>query len=931
MAGSGGSGGSGGMAGSGGSGGSGGVAIHEPVGTSLLVRVLDSQNQPVPSAVVTAQGGTPRPTDGAGYILFENLTPGRFSARVERFGYAPASVVVELPEGAHGGADLHLLPLPPRIPFDATAGAALDQGPVHVTIPSDALVDQNGEPVTGTAEATIVPLDPSQGLAHAPGPLEGIAAGDGAVVGLESVFMAEVTLWQGNRKVQLAPGKKATLELVLPDSIAAEVQVGTTIPAWYFDLDAGIWREEGAGTVQGSLAEPGKTAWVAEVGHFSWWNSDLPWTQRHCFIVPVISADGLDVAGISVSAVGVSYTGVSSHVLTDTNGRACVDVLLNGEAKILVGSKSAPHATQTVIGSGPAADCADHGAACEVLSPLTIPLNSVCTPGMWQDCGYGGPPGTLGVGICTGNKKYCNESGTGWTDCMGEVLPQAEDCNSPLDDNCDGLLNEAGNGCACSAGETSSCYTGPAGTVGVGICAMGLRTCESGFFGPCLGQVTPQPEDCATVDVDDNCDGTSSCQGLPLWSKHWGYGEVSAGSIAVDGADNAVIAGYFAGFLDFGGEPLRGGGVGTIFVAKLDAGGNHLWSRGFGLGHWQQATGTAIDSAGNVVITGYFSDNVDFGGGPIVGTDDYGIFVAKFDAGGNHLWSKGFLGGGANFTAVAIDGEDNVVLTGFSPPGTDFGGGPLPGDGVYAVKLDPSGKHLWSNSFGGGWHGDTATAVDSAGHVIITGSFEGTVDFGGGPLVSAGNADIFVVELDAGGNHEWSRSFGDGSGQFANAVVIDGAGDIVITGTLDGTVDFGGGPFTGSAQELWVAKFNTVGSHLWSRHFGGATSDRHTTAIDSTGNVLLLGYFHGTVDLGGGPFTSSVDYVDGFVAKFGANGDHLWSTSFRHRTSMGGGGIATDAAGNVLLTGGIDGISDFGLGPVGIADAPTMFVAKLRP
>jgi hypothetical protein len=146
------------MGGLGGAGG--GVVIDEPSGTSLLLNVIDSTGAPIPAASVTAQGSV-MPSDGAGRLLLENLAPGRFVARVEAYGFAPASVAVDLPAGAHAGAEAILLPLGPPIAFDADVGAVLAQGDARVSIPPGALVDANGDPVAGMVEATVVPLDPT--------------------------------------------------------------------------------------------------------------------------------------------------------------------------------------------------------------------------------------------------------------------------------------------------------------------------------------------------------------------------------------------------------------------------------------------------------------------------------------------------------------------------------------------------------------------------------------------------------------------------------------------------------------------------------------------------------------------------------------------------------------------------------------------------
>src|SRR4051812_34207139 len=100
-----------------------------------------------------------------------------------------------------------------------------------------------------------------------------------------------------------------------------------------------------------------------------------------------------------------------------------------------------------------------------------------CTPGEGEAC-YDGPDGTLGVGACTSGMRVCNDQGTGWGPCQGQVLPAPETCDTPEDDDCNGQTNEGGVGCTCPPSGTASCYDGPAGTEGVGACVSGTKTCD---------------------------------------------------------------------------------------------------------------------------------------------------------------------------------------------------------------------------------------------------------------------------------------------------------------------------------------------------------------------------------------------------------------------------------------------------------------------
>ena len=121
-----------------------------------------------------------------------------------------------------------------------------------------------------------------------------------------------------------------------------------------------------------------------------------------------------------------------------------------------------------------------------------------------------------------------------------------------------------------------------------------------------------------------------------------------------------------------------------------------------------------------------------------------------------------------------------------------------------------TGDHLWSNRFGGtsSEYGHSV-AIDSAGNVLVTGYFQGTADFGGGGLTSAGDLDVFVAKYDASGKHLWSKRFGGTSGDYGLSVAIDSAGNVLVTGYFQGTVDFGGGGLTNAGSvDIFVAKFS---------------------------------------------------------------------------------------------------------------------------
>lgn len=494
----------------------------------------------------------------------------------------------------------------------------------------------------------------------------------------------------------------------------------------------------------------------------------------------------------------------------------------------------------------------------------------------------------------------------------------------------------------CTPGATATCYDGPANTQNVGLCKSGLKICNADgmTYGSCVGQVHPTPENCATP-VDEDCDGLApSCKGGLLWSKRFGdAAEQLANGITADSSGNVLVVGNFTGTMDFGGGPLVSAGGNDVFVVKLNASGSHVWSKRFGDSDQQIARGVAVDSAGNVFVTGIFSTTIDFGAGLLTSAGANDVFLAKLDPSGGPLWSKRFGGASNQDTrSIAVDSAGNVVVAGGFGGTIDFGGGPLTSAGagdLFVAKLDAGGGYVWSQRFGdSSQQSATSVAVDAAGNVLVTGLFGGTVDFGGVPLTSAGGSDIFLAKLDKSGGHLWSKRFGDAGQQDGSSVAVDSVGNVFLTGEFFSTVDFGGGPLTSAGgYDVFVAKLDGSGKHVWSERFGDIDDQggAPSIAVDTSGNVLAAGNFHGTLDFGGGPIASA-GLGDGYLAKLDAAGGYVWSKRFGDALNeQGATCVATDGAGNALVAGFFGGMASFGGGTLTSAGGYDVFVAKFAP
>lgn len=263
-------------------------------------------------------------------------------------------------------------------------------------------------------------------------------------------------------------------------------------------------------------------------------------------------------------------------------------------------------------------------------------------------------------------------------------------------------------------------------------------------------------------------------------------------------------------------------------------------------------------------------------GGALPSIGAFDLVLAKLAADGTHLWSKRF--GNALPVAVAIDAAGNIVVTGWFAGTTDLGGLPLTSTtsdaaDTFVVKLASNGTHLWSARFGdtnGQW--PTGVAIDATGNIVVSGLFEDGVDFGGGPLTSAGNYDIFVVKLGPDGSHQFSERFGGQGSEYTSGVALDASGDIVVTGFFEGSFDLGGGPLTseGLSYDVFLARLTADGEYVWASRFGGSDQARsYAVAVDASGNSVLAGSFYlGALDFGGGPLNNAGN-EDAFLAKLG--------------------------------------------------------------
>ena len=239
---------------------------------SLEGRVLDESGVPVSGAIATS-GTATATTDVNGVFRFGSIQISeRFGfVKVVKPGYFTGSRTIVTNPGVLNFVRIDLIPRALAGDFSAAAGGNV-AGPAGSTVAfagNSVVIAAGNTAYSGNVHVYAAYLDPTDENIgkYMPGDLRGITA-DNKETGLQSFGMMAVELeGDGGERLQVAPGKKAMVTMAIPASLQASAPA--SIPLWYFNDSTGKWMEEGR-------AERIGNKYVGEVGHFSFWNCDLP-------------------------------------------------------------------------------------------------------------------------------------------------------------------------------------------------------------------------------------------------------------------------------------------------------------------------------------------------------------------------------------------------------------------------------------------------------------------------------------------------------------------------------------------------------------------------------------------------------------------------------------------------------------------------------
>jgi gliding motility-associated-like protein len=379
----------------------------------------------------------------------------------------------------------------------------------------------------------------------------------------------------------------------------------------------------------------------------------------------------------------------------------------------------------------------------------------------------------------------------------------------------------------------------------------------------------------------------SNSNGLFLWTKVFGGAQADRGyDIAIDALGNIYVTGYYQGSATFGSTTLTSSGNSQdIFVLKLDNAGNVLWVKSEGGAEGDTGYGITFDNLGNVIVTGQFKgvaqiglNNFSSAIDPNSGLPAYDMFISKYDATGNDLWSiQGIAKYDDRGLAVKTDSNNDIYVTGqFSDTltiagsqhnNTIFNAGML-------LKLDATGNEVWFKRMGAVQTLVYDIEVDNQDDIYITGDFQGQMMIIGNPTNYFLNGNytyrIFLIKIAPNGEVIWMREDDSGSEVSAKAITLDANQDPYISGTFKCVFDefadsLGSGLFNSVGfNDIFITKYSSSGQIQWMKQYGGPLDDYCSgIAISQIDNPIISGgyteYFNYPIGLIFTPFASGIN------------------------------------------------------------------------
>ena len=318
-----------------------------------------------------------------------------------------------------------------------------------------------------------------------------------------------------------------------------------------------------------------------------------------------------------------------------------------------------------------------------------------------------------------------------------------------------------------------------------------------------------------------------------LWSKTYGG--------AANDYCNSIIETSDSYYLMGGVTYSYGAGESDFWLIKTDTLGDTLWTHTYGGSNWDDLNSIIETQDGCYLMTGY---TYSYGAGAA------DVWLVKTDANGDTIWTKTYGGSGGDFGTVVLEMQDGSILIGgytmsFGAGETDY----------YIIKTDSMGDTLWTKVYGQSGVDYIFDAKETHDGCYVFSGFSGT----GGTETY----DFAILKTDSMGDTLWLRTYGGLSSERCYSMAVDHEGYYLASGY---TTSYGAGN-----SDAWLIKVDSEGDTLWTKTYGGSSSEKFESVMETSDSCYMLTGF--TSSYGAGNF-------DVWLIKTDNTGDTLWTRTY---------------------------------------------------
>ena len=306
------------------------------------------------------------------------------------------------------------------------------------------------------------------------------------------------------------------------------------------------------------------------------------------------------------------------------------------------------------------------------------------------------------------------------------------------------------------------------------------------------------------------------------------------------------------------------------WVVKLNSNADVEWKKAYGGSSTDEAKSIQQTIDGGYIVAGSTTSN----DGNVTNNNGYtDAWILKLSTNGDIEWQKTYGGSaGDALTNIKQTTDNGYIVVGYT--GSDDGD--IPNNKGYfdawIIKITANGNLEWTKTFGGtngDWINNTQQTTD--GEYLIAGQ---TQSNNGDITNNHGNADLWVIKLQANGNLSWQKTYGGSSNDYANCIQKTNDGHYIIAGGTDS--NNGDVIITHGSSDAWVVKIDDLGNILQQTTVGTNGSESANSILQTHDNNFLIA---------GHSQNANSDIKNIFVAALNTNCTLLWQRQIPQENS----------------------------------------------